>query len=156
MRCAAPILLRLKVDALRRQAAMIDARIDVEFGKAGVDVIGPALAPLLDILMVVPVADLLAETFRHLAHGEHDMGMGLGLPPPNVPMHIEVGDHAAIDKLGLHEIAGQLDALALLISRGMANSTSRASCASLRFSNASTSFQRRSRSATLRARSPAT
>jgi hypothetical protein len=28
-------------------------------------------------------------------------------------MHIEVGDHAAIDKLGLHEIAGKLDALGL-------------------------------------------
>ncbi len=28
-------------------------------------------------------------------------------------MHIEVGDHALIDEFGLHEIAGQFDALAL-------------------------------------------
>lgn len=31
----------------------------------------------------------------------------------DVPMHIEVGDHAAIDEFGLHEVAGQLDALCL-------------------------------------------
>ena len=28
-------------------------------------------------------------------------------------MHIEIGDHALIDKLGLHEVAGQFDALRL-------------------------------------------
>ena len=40
------------------------------------------------------------------------MGMGFGLAVrAHVPMHIEVGDHAAIDKLGLNEIAGKLDAL---------------------------------------------
>jgi hypothetical protein len=49
-------------------------------------------------------------------------------------MHIEVGDHALIDELGFGELARQLDALCLVSSRGMANSTSRASCASLRFS----------------------
>jgi hypothetical protein len=61
-------------------------------------------------------------------------------------MHIEVRDHAAIDKLLFDEIAGERDALFLFISRGIENSTSRASCASLRFSPASTSFHRVSRS----------
>jgi hypothetical protein len=28
-------------------------------------------------------------------------------------MHIEVGDHAPIHEFGLHEVAGELDALAL-------------------------------------------
>ena len=29
----------------------------------------------------------------------------------HVPMHIEIGDHALIDELGLHEVAGEFDAL---------------------------------------------
>ena len=42
------------------------------------------------------------------------MGMGLGHPVlAHVPMHIEVGDHALIDKLGLHKVAGEFDALGL-------------------------------------------
>lgn len=42
--------------------------------------------------------------------------MGMGLWPPvvgHIPMRIEVGDHALIDKLRLHEIAGQFHALCL-------------------------------------------
>src|SRR3546814_10908495 len=65
----------------------------------------------------------------------------------DIPMHSQIRDHAAFDKLGLCEVAGQLDALPCVISRGMANSTSRASCASLRFSVASTAFHSFSRSA---------
>lgn len=30
-----------------------------------------------------------------------------------VPMHIEIGDHASADELGLNEVARQLDALRL-------------------------------------------
>ena len=73
----------------------------------------PAFAPTLDHLGAVPVPHLLAEAvFVHGSHGQHDMGVGLGRPVlGHVPMHIEVGDHALIDKLRLHEVAGEFDAL---------------------------------------------
>ena len=42
------------------------------------------------------------------------MSMGFGHAVlADVPMHIEIGDHALIDELGLHEVTGELDALAL-------------------------------------------
>src|SRR3546814_6321234 len=42
------------------------------------------------------------------------MGMGFGLAVrTDVPMHIQIRDHPAIDKFGLHEIAGKLDAIDL-------------------------------------------
>ena len=115
LRGRANLVLRFKIDTLSFQRTMIDARIDIEFGKTLVDVIGPALTPLLDQLRAVPVAHLRAEPVAaHLAHGEHDMGMGFGQPVrADVPMHIEVGDHASIDNLGSNEIAGKLDALRL-------------------------------------------
>ena len=113
--CGTDLVLRLKPDALRLQGSVIYAGINIQFGKAVVDVIGPPLAPLLDKLGPVPVAFLRAETLLvHLAHGEHDMGMGLRQPiRANVPMHVKVGNHAAFDKLGLCEVAGQFDALRL-------------------------------------------
>ena len=50
-------------------------------------------------------------------------------------MHVEVGDHAATTNCLLHEVPRQLDRpRARDSSRGSANSISRASCASLRFS----------------------
>jgi len=115
LRRCADLGLRLQRDALRLKAAMVDPRVDVEFGQAFVDVIGPTLAPMLDQFGAVPVPHLLAEpVVVHAAHGEHDMRMGLGRPVrAHVPMHVEVGDHAPINELGLHEIAGQFDALAL-------------------------------------------
>jgi hypothetical protein len=115
LRGRADLRLRLKHDALHFKAAMVDPRVNVEFGKALVDVIGPPLAPTLHHLGAVPVPHLRAEAvFVHRPHGEHDMGMGLGHPVrADVPMHIEVGDHALIDKLPCHEIASQFDALAL-------------------------------------------
>jgi hypothetical protein len=111
----ADLVLRLQRNALRLQAAVIDPRVDIEFGQALVDVIGPALAPLLDQLGLVPVAHLRAEpVFADLAHGEHDMGVGLGLAVrANIPMDIEVGDHALFDELGLGKLPRQLDALFL-------------------------------------------
>jgi hypothetical protein len=111
----ADLVLRLQRNALRLQAAVIDPRIDIEFGKALVDMIGPALAPLLDQLGLVPLAHLRAEpVFADFAHGEHDMGVGLGLAVrANIPMDIEVGDHALFDELGLGKLARQLDALFL-------------------------------------------
>lgn len=42
------------------------------------------------------------------------MGMGFGHPVlADVPMHIQINDHALIDKFGLREVAGKLDALCL-------------------------------------------
>src|SRR3546814_17673002 len=95
---------------------MIDADIDVEFGKTGVDMIRPALAPLLDKMGSVPVADLRAKpVFAHLAHGEHDMRVRLRQPVgTDVPMDIEVGDHTAFDEFGLGKIARAIDALMLV------------------------------------------
>ena len=100
------------------------------------------------MLGTVPLPDLRAEAaLVHRAHGQHDMGMGLGHAVfADVPMDIEIGDHAPVHEFGLHEVAGEFDALACVISRGMANSTSRASCASFLTSKASTSFHSRSRS----------
>jgi hypothetical protein len=85
------------------------------------------------------------------------MGMGLRHPVlADVPMHIQVGDHALIDKLGLREVAGQLDALRLrhLARNGELDLAGKLGV--LATSNASTSFQSRSRSPDARARSPAT
>ena len=144
----ADLALRLQRNALRFQAAMVDPRVDVEFGQALIGKLGPAFAPALHHLGAVPVPHLLAKTVLvHRAHGQHDMGMGFGHAVlGHIPMHIEIGDHAPIDEFALNEVAGEFDALRFVISRGMANSTSRASCASLRTSKASTSFQSRSRS----------
>ncbi len=60
---------------------MVDPRVDVEFGQPLVDMIGPALPPVLDHLRAVPVPHLRAEAaLVNLPHGEHDMGVGFGLP----------------------------------------------------------------------------
>ena len=115
----ADLALRLQRDALRFEAAMVDARVDVEFGQALIGKLGPAFAPALDHLGAVPVPHLLAKTVLvHRAHGQHDMGMGFGHAVlGHVPMHIEIGDHAPIHELGPNEVAGQFDALRLASSR---------------------------------------
>src|SRR3546814_10004335 len=77
-RCGADLVLRFERNTLCFETAMIDADIDVKFGKTGVDMIRPALAPLLDKMGSVPVAYLRAKpVFAHLAHGEHDMRVRL-------------------------------------------------------------------------------
>ena len=93
---------------------MVDARIDVEFGQALIGDLRPAFAPALHHLRAVPVPHLPAKAVLvDRAHGQHDMGMGFGhavFGP--VPMHIEIGDHASIDKFAPNEVAGQFDAVA--------------------------------------------
>ena len=95
---------------------MIDARVDVEFGEPLIDMIGPALAPLLDQLSLVPLAHLRAEPIlSDFAHGEHDMCVRLGQPVlADIPMYVEIGNHALVDELSLHKVAGQRNALALV------------------------------------------
>ena len=109
------LVLRLQRDALRLKAAMIDARVDIEFRQALIGKFGPTLAPALYHLRAVPVPHLWAKTVLvHRAHGQHDMGMGLGQTVfADIPVHVEIGDHAPIHKLRLHEVAGEFDALCL-------------------------------------------
>jgi len=109
------LALRLQRDALCLQAAMINARVDVELGKALVGELGPAPPPALHHLRAVPVAHFPAKAVLvDGAHGQHDMGMGFGHAVlGHVPMDIEIGDHAPIDKLAPNEVAGQFDTLSL-------------------------------------------
>ena len=115
LRGRADLALRLQLDALRFQAAMVDPRVDVEFRQALIGELGPAFAPALDHLRAVPVPHLRAETVLvHRAHGQHDMGMGFGHAVfAEIPMHIEIGDHASIHEFAPSEVAGEFDALAL-------------------------------------------
>src|SRR3546814_17543999 len=91
----ADLVRRVEAEALRSEAAMIDARVDIERGKALVDMDTPTLAPLLDLRRRVPRADLRTEpgfaTFADddLAHRQHDMGVGFGLHVgADIPMAI--------------------------------------------------------------------
>ena len=115
----ADLALRLQCDALCFQAAMVDARVDVEFGQALVGKLRPAFTPALDHLGAVPVPHLRAEAVlvaihADLAHRQHDMGVGFGQAVlGHIPMHIEIGDHAPIDEFAPNKVAGELDALCL-------------------------------------------
>ena len=110
------LVLRLQRNALVGIGAMIDPALQPKLGHALVHMGGPCLAPLLQKLGAVPVPDLLAEPLRsYLAHRQHDMRVRLGTTVVRlVPMHVEVCDHAAIDKLLLHEITGEAHALLLI------------------------------------------
>jgi hypothetical protein len=120
-RCGgADLVLRLQFDALGFQGSVIDPGVDIEFGEPLVHVLGPGFAPVRKQLGFVPLADFGAEARLsivadfHLAHAQHDMRVRLGFAVrPNIPMDIEIGDHAAIDKLALDKVAGQLDAIRL-------------------------------------------
>ncbi len=61
LRGRADLALRLQRDALRFKAAMVDPRVDVEFGQPLIGKLGPAFAPALDHLGAVPVPHLRAE-----------------------------------------------------------------------------------------------
>ena len=56
------LALRLQRDALRLKAAMVDARVDVEFGQALIGKFGPTFAPALHHLRAVPVPHFWAKT----------------------------------------------------------------------------------------------
>jgi hypothetical protein len=75
--------LRLQRDALGFKTAMVDARIDVEFGKPLIGKLCPAFAPALHHFGAVPLPHLLAKTVLvHRPHGQHDMRMGFGHARP--------------------------------------------------------------------------
>jgi hypothetical protein len=93
---------RLKFDALFPITSVVDP--DVEPGSLQVLVclIRPVLAPFREQLAPVPLGRLKAKTVRgQLAHRQHYVGVGVTL----IPMDIEIGDHAAGDKLALDELS---------------------------------------------------
>src|SRR3546814_18906411 len=53
----ADLVLRLEIDALRVQTAVIDPRADIEFSEALVRMIGPSLAPVVPPVGSVPFAN---------------------------------------------------------------------------------------------------
>lgn len=69
----------------------------------------PCLAPVFELRCRVPVADLGTETLLvHLAHRQHDMRVRLGFAiGADVTVNVEVGDHAPVDELARHEVAGK-------------------------------------------------
>ena len=109
----ADLVLGLKLNSLVFQRAVVDPCLDPQLGQALVDMDGPGFAPMLQLLGSVPLPHLGAEAVLvHRAHGQHDMGVRLELAVrADVPMDVEIGDHAAIHELGLDEVAGQFDAL---------------------------------------------
>lgn len=115
LRGCTDLALWFECDALCFQAAMVDAGIDIEVGQSLIGTLGPMFAPALDHLGAVPVPHFLPEAvFIDRAHGQHHMGMGFGASVlSDIPMHIEIGDHALINEFRLHEVAGQFDALRL-------------------------------------------
>src|SRR3546814_13230066 len=78
--------------------------------------VGPRLAPLRQERRAVPLDYLRAEAVRaEFTHRQHDMRVRLGLAVlAHVPMHIEVGHHAAFDELLFDELARELDVLLLV------------------------------------------
>src|SRR3546814_17695214 len=92
-RCRRPdLVLGLQLDALCPKRSVIDPRIDIEFGKPGVDMLAPALPPLLQPVAAVPVAVLLpAPTFADLPPCQPYIPVRPRPPlPPHAPMHIQI------------------------------------------------------------------
>ncbi len=110
--------------------------------------LAPALAPFLQQVGAVPVAVLLAESvLADLAHRQHHMRVRLRQP---IGADVQWTLRSAIIPRSTNSRTTKSRAssmpCSLVISLGMANSISRASCASIRFSAASTSFHSFSRS----------
>ena len=111
----ADLALRLQRNALGFEGAMVDPRVDIEFGQTLIGKLRPAFAPALDQLGAVPVSSLLAKAILvHRSHRQHDMGVGFWHAVlADIPMHIEIGDHAMVHELRLREVARELNALRL-------------------------------------------
>src|SRR3546814_16391100 len=77
---------------------------------------GPSRAPVVQQVGSVPVANLGAKALLvHLAHRQHDVRVRLGLTvSADIPMHIEIGDHAALDKFAFDKLACQPNAFGLI------------------------------------------
>src|SRR5450755_1305490 len=148
MRGRADLALRFQRDALCLQAAMVDACVNVEFGQALIGELRPAFAPALHHFSAVPVPHLWPKPFSSTVRMvSMTWAWGLGMPSSATSQWTL---RSAIMPRSTNSPRTKSRASSMpsrsVISRGMANSTSRASWASLRTSNASTSFQSRSRS----------
>src|SRR3546814_19532360 len=102
-RCGgADLVLRLEVDSLRLQGAMIDARIDIERDEPFVDMLRPGLAPMGQQFGAVPITDLGTELGRSV-FADADLAPrqnAMRAPPcqslgAEVPIDLAVGDNAA-------------------------------------------------------------
>jgi hypothetical protein len=115
-RCGrADLVLRLQVNALGLQTPVINPRLDIELRQPAIDVLSPGFAPVGQQFSLVPLAHLGAEPIlADFAHTQHHMGVGFGeAVGSNIPMNIEIGDHAAINELLLNKVPRQFDAVGL-------------------------------------------
>jgi hypothetical protein len=112
----ADLVLGFKVNALIFEGTVIDPGVYSEFPQALIDMGAPGLPPMLQQLIAVPFAHLGAEpVLVHAAHGQHHMGVGFGPTiRTDVPMHIEVSDHAAGDKLIPDKVPRELYSIGLI------------------------------------------
>ena len=110
------LMLRLQVESLLLQAAVVHRRVDAEFGKTMVDVLAPALAPARELRCAVPLPHLLAEPLRpDSPHAQHHVRVRLGRSVGReIPVHVKVRHHAARDELACHEISCQSDPILTL------------------------------------------
>jgi hypothetical protein len=114
--CRPDLVLRLKLDPLRRQCAMVDPRINIELGKPFVDMIGPRLAPPFK-----SSALFHSRTFWPNPSGPtsriDSMTCACGLGWPSLPMSQCTLRSATMPRSTnclFDEIARQLDALRLI------------------------------------------
>ncbi|MNQ29567.1 hypothetical protein D3C85_428800 [compost metagenome] len=109
--CRTDLVLRLQVNSLIFKRAVIDPSVDIQSSEVFVRVLRPCFAPMRKKLYAVPVSDLCPEPLvLRLSHSQHHVSVRLGRTVfGSVPMHIEVGHHAPVDELLLHERSSQLD-----------------------------------------------
>jgi hypothetical protein len=111
---ARPLDLLLGFGALNIKGPVVDPlRPPCPF-KGRVRISRPGFAPAHQQVRRIPAAILLPEPLAgQLAHGQHDMCMGLIVAITGLALvNGHVRDHAAIDKFSLHESAQQLQPLA--------------------------------------------
>ena len=114
----ADLALRLQRDALGFKAAMVDPRVDVEFGQALIGKLGPAFAPALDHLRAVPLPHLLAKavlvpspTWRMVSM---TWAWGLGMPSSAMSQcTLRSAIMPRSHEFAPNEVAGEFDALCL-------------------------------------------
>ena len=111
----ADLVLRLQRNPLRVIGPMIDPQIMPKLRQPLVRQRCPPLPPFQQQLRPVPLPDLPAETVRpDRARRQHHMRMRLRLSVrSDIPMHVQVRHHPAIDELLAHEIPRQPDAVCL-------------------------------------------
>jgi hypothetical protein len=108
------LVLGFEPDALRLQAAVIDPRVDIQFGQPLLTCSAQLRARMSSSVRFQSRTLAPNPSLADLARGQHHMGVRLGSPSAPISQCIEIGDHAAIDELALDEVARQPDALGLV------------------------------------------